>query len=169
LLLSAAAALSVAFTAATAQDASHSKTRIMITYDEIDVPVDAGEPIHRLPRAREYVLSGSGHVVISAQDMRRAPGVMTLGAVRDNTAADSRPYKVTFRVLDGVLFIVTDWSTFVTVRKIYTDGENSCRSTLDFQKKNGAEYFEVKLPHGSRFYKDMHAENITCAIEAVAE
>jgi hypothetical protein len=101
---------------------------------------------------------------LSAPDLYGQKAVNQLGVDVSGTTKDGRSSKGTFRVLNGVLFAVSDWGGFSTVRKIYTDGKTSCHSTMEYKKKDGAENFEVARPSGSVFYRDMHAENIVCSI-----
>jgi hypothetical protein len=165
----AAIALLVASTAA-AQEGSPSKTKITVTYDEVDTPAEAGKLPFRAHRVREYILSGSKSLSVLAPDMSGgAAGLHALGDVGYAQTNDSRSYKVSYSVIAGALVIVTEFDGFSTVRKIYTDGKTSCRSTLDYIKDKGEENFVIKWPQRTIVYKDMRAENITCSIVTASD
>jgi hypothetical protein len=138
-------------------------TNIHIQYDEVVTGVAPDSRPQRSHIIRDYELSGN-KLRLSAPDLYGQKAVNQLGVDVSGTTKDGRSSTGTFRVLNRVLFAVSDWGGFSTVRKIYTDGKTSCHSTLEYKKKDGAENFEVARPSGSVFYRDMHAENIVCSI-----
>jgi len=142
-------------------------TKITIRYDEVDTEVGKNIP-DRQGRLRQYILTGKNNLRLITDDMG-SPRDLKLGSM-DATARNSNgsDYKNAIKIMDGAIFIITDFASFTTVRKIYTDKKESCRSTFEFVKKKGHPYFESA--HGStRYFSDMRAENMTCSIETIAD
>ena len=147
-------------------DKAAAGTRIAITYDEVKTEVAPKQKTFRTNESRVYTLRGKNQVDFSGSGGFKTTAGMRIGNDMDGSNGGLR-FKLTYRILDGVLFIVTDLDSYTTTRKIRTDGKSSCVSTLEYKRKAGHEYFE--FPALKVTFSDMHAENVTCSISEIAD
>jgi hypothetical protein len=144
---------------------AHAGARITIAYVLIKSETAPQQKMIRFNVNRVYTLHGS-QVDFSGTGLRDGGG-MKLGDDLESRTGDGRQYKFTYRILNGVLFVVSDFKTYTSVRKIRTDGKNACSSTLEYKKKAGYSSFEE--PELNATFSDIHAENVTCSITATAD
>jgi len=157
LLLGAAATYCAPMTAA------YAGAKITVTYDVVYTRAPPNNKTTRKTFIRVYTLSGRNNVGFVSADLKN--GALHLGDEGESKEASGAKFKWTYRTLDGVLYIVSDYETFVTIRKILTDGVKSCVCELDFRKKAGRETYDVAFPGGSRSYSDISGQNMACSIE----
>jgi hypothetical protein len=136
--------------------------RITITYDEVKTEVAPQQKTFRTSENRVYTLHGKNQVDFSGSGGFKTTAGMRIGNDMESETSGGLRFKLTYRILNGVLFVVTDLDSYTTTRKIKTDGKNACVSTLEYKKKAGHEHFEI--PALKVTFSDMHAENITCSI-----
>ncbi len=141
--------------------------RITITYDEVKTEVAPHQKTFRTSENRVYTLHGKNRVDFSGSGGFKTATGMQLGNDMEGATSGGLPFKLTYRILNGVLFVVTDLDSYTTTRKIKTDGKNTCASTLEYKKKAGHPYFEI--PALNVTFSDMHAENMTCSIAETAD
>lgn len=136
--------------------------RITITYDEVKTEVAPQQRTFRTSENRVYTLRGKNQVDFSGSGGFKTAAGMRLGNDMESQTSGGLPFKLTYRILNGVLFVVTDLESYTTTRKIKTDGKSACSSTLEYKRKAGHQYFEI--PALKVTFSDMHAENIACSI-----
>jgi hypothetical protein len=121
----------------------------------------------RTSENRVYTLHGKTHVDFSGSGWFKTTASMHLGNDMESQTSGGLRFELTYRILDGVLFVVTDLDSYTTTRKIRTEGRNTCTSPLEYEKKPWHSYFEIPDLHVT--FSDMHAENITCSISKAAD
>jgi hypothetical protein len=141
--------------------------RITITYDEVKTEVAPQQKTFRTSENRVYTLHGKNQVDFSGSGGFKTTAGMHLGSDMESQTSGGLRFKLTYRILTGVLFVATDLGSYTTTRKIRTDGKNTSVSTLEYKKKPGHSYFEIPDLHVT--FSDMHAENITCSIAETAD
>jgi hypothetical protein len=148
-------------------DSAFAGARITITYDEVKTEVAPHQKTMRTSENRVYTLHGKNQVDFSGSGGFKTTAGMQLGNDMESQTSGGLRFKLTYRILNGVLFVVTDLGSYTTTRKIRTDGKNSCASTLEYKKKAGHANFDI--PDLNVTFSDMHAENITCSIAETAD
>jgi hypothetical protein len=88
-----------------------------------------------------------------------------LGQSGEATTDAGAPYKFSFHVVNGAIFVTSDFGSWTTTRAIRTNGKDLCTCTLQYRKKPGQASFIYPASGGVSIYSDMHAENMTCSIE----
>jgi hypothetical protein len=135
-------------------------TKISVTYDLIRVLKDNNNSIETIPHYRTYILSKNNNISI-----QRGNDVSDTHTFRGEFSGKAaRQWLGTVRIVDGIIFIVTDYGGYTTYKKISTDGKTTCKCEIIYMKKQGHKYFEVNIHNSTTVYSEMHAENITCAI-----
>jgi hypothetical protein len=144
-------------------DMAAAGARITITYDEVKTEVAPQQKTFRTSENRVYTLHGKNQVDFSGSGGFKTTAGMRLGNdMEGETNGGGLRFKLTYRILNGVLFVVTDLDSYTTTRKIKTDGKSACTSTLEYKRKPCHQYFEI--PALKVTFSDMHAENIACSI-----
>jgi hypothetical protein len=162
-VIAAIVVLAIVSATAIAESGTESKMKITISFDLVRVPIEAGKDPIRRHLSRVYTLDGSRDLTFYAPDFG-PPTTLSIGDSHNLRSSDDQPFTLTFHVLGGVISFTSERHGYTFVGNIYT-GKDSCHAALNFLKKNGTENFEVEGPQGSQFYKDMHAENITCSMD----
>jgi hypothetical protein len=148
-------------------DSAYAGARITITYDEVKTEIAPQQKTFRTSENRVYTLHGKNQVDFSGSGGFKTAAAMQLGKDMASRTSGGLRFKLTYRILGGVLFVVTDLSSYTTTRRIKTDGKSGCTSTLEYQKKPGHANFD--FPDLNVTLSDMHAENITCSIAETAD
>jgi hypothetical protein len=141
--------------------------RITITYDEVKTEIAPQQKTFRTSENRVYTLHGKNQVDFSGSGGFKTAAGMQLGNDMESQTSGGLRFKLTYRILNGVLFVATDLGSYTTTRRIKTDGKNNCTSTLEYKKKPGHANFD--LPDLNVTLSEMHAENITCSIAETAD
>jgi hypothetical protein len=148
-------------------DSAYAGARITITYDEVKTEISPHQKTFRTSENRVYTLHGKNEVDFSGSGGFKTAAAMQLGNDMESQTSGGLRFKLTYRILSGVLFVVTDLSSYTTTRRIKTDGKSGCASTLEYKKKAGHANFDI--PDLNVTLSDMHAENITCSIIQTAD
>jgi hypothetical protein len=147
-------------------DEAFAGARITITYDLVKTPIAPQQQTIRTSENRVYTLHGNQVDFAGSRGLKTGTG-MKLGNDWESQTSNGRRFKLTYRILDGVLFIVSDFRGYATLRKIRTDGKNSCSSTLESKRRLVIRNFE--MPELNVAFSEIHAENITCSIFKTAD
>ena len=142
-------------------------TVIAITYDFVATQVSPKQKTVRKRDVRTYTLNGKTGNDFSGTGFQ-SNDAMTLGQEMERESQNGQKYKGVYKVLDGILFVVTDYGAYTTLRKIRTDGKKLFVH-VGVQQESRLRTFEVDTPAHVAQYSDMHAENMTCSIVQTAD
>ena len=78
------------------------------------------------------------------------------------TSKFGEKYSWTYRIVNGVFFIINDYPSYTIVKKLKTNGKDSCSEEIEFKKRPGHEYFEVN----SKNFSEVRAANVVCTISS---
>jgi len=136
---------------------------ITLNYVQVAVEEFPERKSYRWQQTRVYTLNINGGNKIIAKELS-GNGTFHFDENGVGSTSDGQQYKTIFRILNGTIFIITDYEEYVTIRKIKTDGIAVCDSSLDFKKKPGRQYFIVHRGGSTIYYSDRHIENLSCVI-----
>jgi hypothetical protein len=145
-----------------APDRAEAGARIVVTYDVVSAEIAPEQRTTRIRETRTYTLSGKNSLNLAGSQI--ASSSHSLGQETEGSMLRGMHFRATYRVLYGILFIITDFDGYTAIKKITVVGANACVCTLEFRKKSGHQYIEHIRPAGTSFYSDMHTENMTCSI-----
>jgi uncharacterized protein YktA (UPF0223 family) len=137
--------------------------KITVTYDAVRTEISPEQKTIRKPQTRSYILHGDNSLDFSGTGYRDSKHA--LGDEGASVEQDGENFTYSFHVSGGALIIISDYERYKTIRRIKTDGKEKCFCSLAFVKKNGFKNYEAIKRQGTEIYSEMHAENMTCAIE----
>jgi hypothetical protein len=154
------------FVAVASIAAASAATRITVTFDDVVKEILPTVKDDRIPNTRKYTLDKNNNLSVDSSSNHHTWG--GLGKVGTGTDLDGVTYKWTFRILNGVIYLVNDYPNFVSVTKIKSNGVDSCTATRVYNKKRGGPYVAY-IRHENVTIADDHAENVACSIEMIPD
>lgn len=149
-----------------APEVSEARTKITVTYDEVTTEISPRQQTIRSSKYRIYTISKDNTINVTTDDTGSVD--RSLGKEEEGHMYGGMRYKLMNRLLGNVLFVITAFDGYTSVRKIKLLGHN-CVSTLVFKKSPGHEHYEFVRPSETSFYSDMHAENIRCSVAKTSD
>jgi hypothetical protein len=144
-----------------APEVAEAGIKITVTYDQVNIEVSPQQQTTRSSKYRMYTISKDNRINVAGSDIGQSD--RSLGQEAEGHMLRGMHYKSTTRLLGNVLFVITAFDEYTSVRKIKLSGHN-CVSTLVFKRSPRHEYYEEARPSETTFYSDMHAENIKCSV-----
>jgi hypothetical protein len=149
-----------------APEVAEAGIKITMTYDQVNTEVSPKQQTTRSSKYRTYTISKNNRINVADSDIEQND--RSLGQDAEGHMLRGMHYKSTTRLLGNVLFVITAFDEFTSVRKIKLSGHN-CVSTLVFKRNPGHEYYEEARPTETSLYSDMHAENIKCSVAETSD
>jgi hypothetical protein len=92
-------------------DSAYAGARITITYDEVKTEISPHQKTFRTSENRVYTLHGKNEVDFSGSGGFKTAAAMQLGNDMESQTSGGLRFMLTYRLLSGVLFVLTDLSS----------------------------------------------------------